>query len=196
MCGRYYVEPDTVDQVEQLFRVHTGANVRGDVTPGMSPVVLGAKESAMRAETMHWGITGGSGSLIINARAESVRERPMFRNSIADRRLVIPAAGFYEWDRDKNKVTFSLPDRQILFLAGLYTLDRNREAFVILTTRANRSMERVHDRMPLIISANEVSDWLFEPGKTGEFLQMTPPELTAFREYEQMSLFTGSGSIL
>ena len=189
MCGRYYIDPDTEDSVERLFRIRPDHRTAGDVTPGMSPLVLHGRSGKMSADAMYWGMTGQNGSMIINARSENIYDRPMFRNSIADRRLVIPAAGFYEWDRERNKVTFHLPDSGPLFLAGIYTLDRNKEAFVILTTSANRSVESVHDRMPVIIPARDVADWLFEPGKTREFLQTVPPMLTSEREYEQISLF-------
>ena len=164
MCGRYYIDPDTEDSVERLFHIRPKQRTAGDVTPGMSPLVLHGRSGKMSADAMHWGMTGQNGSMIINARSENIYDRPMFRNSIADRRLVIPAA-------------------------GIYTLDRNKEAFVILTTSANRSVESVHDRMPVIIPARDVADWLFEPGKTREFLQTVPPMLTSEREYEQISLF-------
>ena len=189
MCGRYYLDPDTEDSVERLFNIRTDYRTSGDVTPGMSPLILHGRNGKIAADGMYWGMTGSCGSMIINVRSENVYDRAMFRNSIADRRLVIPASGFYEWDRDRNKVAFSLPDSGPLFLAGIYTLDRNRESFVILTTSANRSMKGIHDRMPVILPAWDVTDWLFEPYRTREFLQMVPPKLTAKREYEQISLF-------
>ena len=70
---------------------------------------------------MSWGFRQFTGSgLIINARAESVIDKPMFRDSILQRRCVIPASWFYEWNRKKEKVTFKQEDSSILFMAGFY----------------------------------------------------------------------------
>ena len=99
----------------------------------------------------------------------------------------IPAEHFYEWDREKNKVTFSLPDSEIIYLAGFYNMVNNVDSFVILTTAANESMERVHDRMPLMIEERDVSDWIMEPGKTRELLHRKMPELHSEQEYKQLS---------
>ena len=102
---------------------------------------------------------------------------------------MIPAAGFYEWDRQKNKVTFTLPEEGSMYMAGFYRRFDDRDHFISLTTAANESMLPVHDRMPLILPRKDISDWIYEPGKTEEFLARSGPELARHREYEQMTLF-------
>ncbi|MCR5208994.1 MAG: SOS response-associated peptidase [Lachnospiraceae bacterium] len=189
MCGRFYFGSYTANIVEKTFNIFGGVGTVGDVTPGMSPMVLSGRKERLTEETMHWGIKNRNGGLIINARAESVYEKPMFSESMEYRRIIIPAEHFYEWDRDKNKVTFSLPDSEIIYLAGFYNLINNVDSFVILTTEANESMEKVHDRMPLMIEAKDVNDWIMESGKTREFLHRKMPELHSERKYEQLSLF-------
>ena len=138
---------------------------------------------------MFWGVTQKDKKLVINARAESALEKPMFSDSVERRRLVIPAAGFYEWDKDKNKVTFYSKDKSPIYLAGFYQLSDNKDSFVILTTAANESMIKVHDRMPLMIEKNAVKDWIFDTDAAKEMLHMKMPLLESHQEYEQMKLF-------
>lgn len=173
------------------FAGRTGAN--GDAgTKG----VTGAAEAAgttgsgrgIHAESFLWGFPGfDKGRLLINARAESVKDRPTFADSFAGRRCALPAAGFYEWDKKKEKVIFTLPDRQILYLAGIYRPYGAENRFVVLTREANASMEPVHDRMPLILSGEEVVPWVSDAAKAGEILTKELPMLKAERPYEQMS---------
>ena len=113
------------------------------------------------AEILKWGFPGfDKGKLLINARAESVKTKSTFADSFASRRCVLPAAGFYEWDRKKEKVTFRLGDKPILYLAGIYRPYGAEKRFVVLTREANDSMRPVHDRMPLILSKEEVRPWV------------------------------------
>ncbi len=79
-----------------------------------------------------------------------------FRDSVEHRRIVIPAAWFYEWNRKKEKNIFYRKEQPVLFMAGIYKRYQGEERFVILTTKANASMEPVHDRMPLILEENEI----------------------------------------
>lgn len=114
-------------------------------------------------------------------------EKPMFRDAVLHQRAAIPAAGFYEWDRNKQKYTFYREDGNPLFMAGCYRKYEDGDRFVILTTQANASMEPVHDRMPLILEREEVVDWLLEDGASEELLRKKPPLLERRTEYEQMS---------
>lgn len=188
----------------------------GDYTPGMSAAALtaeivgtagsagavgvtGEAESAgdvensrsgsgVRMEHLLWGFLGfDKGKLLINARSESVKDRPTFADSFAGRRCALPAAGFYEWDKKKEKVIFTLPDRQILYLAGIYRPYGDENRFVVLTREANASMEPVHDRMPLILTGDEVLPWVSDAAKAGDILTKELPMLKAERPYEQIS---------
>ena len=114
----------------------------------------------------------------------------MFRESVLHRRCIIPAKHFYEWDPDKNKVTFFRQDKPVVYLAGFYNRFQDEERFIILTTQANASVSSVHDRMPLILEENELKDWVYDD-KFMEFaLHKTPPGLEREQEYEQQSLFS------
>ena len=177
----------------------------GDYTPAMQalavaggPAVAGvpfaaggpavADEPSLHAAFLRWGFPGfDKGKLLINARAESVKERPTFAESFALRRCVLPAAGFYEWDRKKEKVIFTAYGHKILYLAGIYRPYGDENRFVVLTREANASMEPVHDRMPLILSKEEVAPWVCDAAEADGIMTKELPQLQAVRPYEQMT---------
>ena len=89
----------------------------------------------------------------------SALEKSTFRDAVAKRRIVVPAAGFYEWNTRKEKSTFYRKNHPVLFMAGLYNPYEEGNRFTILTTAANSSMEPVHDRMPLLLEEEEILPW-------------------------------------
>ena len=144
----------------------------------------------IHAESFLWGFPGfDKGRLLINARSESVKDRPTFADSFAGRRCALPAAGFYEWDKKKEKVIFTLPDRPILYLAGIFRPYGEEKRFVVLTRETNASLEPVHDRMPCLLRADQIYDWIRRDDKTDSLLSLEMPGLHRYQEYEQQSLF-------
>ena len=194
MCGRYFWTHDAEDALEEDFPELVDELLRqahmlraGDYTPAMKALALtGGKTLA--AQVLQWGFPGfDKGKLLINARAESVKDRPTFRGGFEQGRCVLPAAGFYEWDRSKEKVTFTVPDRPILYLAGIWRPYGPEQRFVILTREANASMAPVHDRMPLILTREEVAPWVGERAEAERLLVKELPMLKAERPYEQLT---------
>ena len=114
-------------------------------------------------------------------------DRPTFRGSFDQGRCVLPAAGFYEWDKSKEKVTFTVPGKPILYLAGIWRPYGPEQRFVILTREANESMAPVHDRMPLILTKEEVTPWVSERAEAERLLAKELPMLQAERPYEQLT---------
>ena len=112
----------------------------------------------------------------IDGRAETVTEKSVFRRSIAFQRCVIPATGFYEWDAAKHKYFFQMPG-QPLYLAGIYDNISGVNCFIILTTAPNDSVAPIHDRMPLLLSHEQVRPWLVDAGAALELLCSRPPLL-------------------
>ena len=173
------------------------AVVGGQAVVGAQPAVgahsaVGAQSpyaaKPISAEILKWGFPGfDKGKLLINARAESVKTKSTFADSFASRRCVLPAAGFYEWDRKKEKVTFRLGDKPILYLAGIDRPYGAEKRFVVLTREANDSMRPVHDRMPLILTKEEVRPWVGNMEEAGGILTKELPQLVAERPYEQMT---------
>lgn len=203
MCGRYYVDDDTAREIEKLVRqvdekMHrAAASCRVEVTakdihPTDTAPILVSSGPGLECRWQRWGFPGfQKGQVIFNARCESAMDKPLFKEGILHRRAVIPAAWFYEWNRDKQKVTFYREGHPAIFMAGCYRKYEDGDRFVILTTGANASMEPVHDRMPLVLEREEAVDWLLEDAKARGFLRKLPPllERRAESEYEQMSLF-------
>ncbi len=113
----------------------------------------------------------------------------MFRESTLHRRIVVPAAWFYEWNQRKEKNIFSSKEQPAIFMAGIYNYDQEEERFVILTTAANESMKPVHDRMPLILEKEEILPWIFNDKKAEQMLHKIPCLLERKTDFEQMTLF-------
>jgi putative SOS response-associated peptidase YedK len=194
LCCRYYFSDKAAYKVEGDLKLTKGALATraGDITPGMAtPGIIWNKgtNEDLALEDLFWGITSKDKKLIINARAESVTKKSMFADSIRNRRCILPAAGFYEWDASKTKFRFKRADEKPIYLAGFYDLSDNKDSFVILTTAANASMKPVHDRMPVMIDTGNVRDYLKDPAAALEMLKEPMPELDRSSDYEQLSLF-------
>ena len=195
MCCRFYSDETTQKDIVGLVDGYDkGIDWlrEGDVHPGDKATVIIKGSNGLFAGDMRFGMNGSGNTadtkapaLLINARVETVREKKSFAESVAERRCVIPAKKFYEWDRDKNKAEFSPVKEKSVYLAGIY---RDSD-FVILTTAANGSMKPVHDRMPLTLRRDQIEPWLTDAEKTDGILSQTPEELSVYREFEQLSLF-------
>ena len=161
MCGRFSLDTDINDLflrysiIEKLIDFKP----REEVFPSqICPVVLNDREN--KIVEMKWGFkTSFSKNLIINARSETVYEKPTFKESFLSRRCIIPATNYYEWevvDNKKVKRRIGLKGISIISLAGIY----NNGNFTILTTNAHRDIEYVHNRMPVIIPMKSEAIWL------------------------------------
>ncbi|MCI1328020.1 MAG: SOS response-associated peptidase [Lachnospiraceae bacterium] len=215
MCGRYYIDDTMFREVRSdfpelrftktaagdiftktaagdIFTKTAAGNiftktVAGDIRPsGPAPVIRKEGGNLTMDLKMVWGFPA-HGSLLINARSETAAELPAFRSGIRSRRCLIPAAGFYERDRERSLVSFTRDGRSVLYLAGLYDLYPEGDRFVILTTAANRSMAPVHDRMPLMIEPDDAEMWLDDFESAAEMMRCEMPEVRAHRNYQQLS---------
>ena len=206
MCGRYYVNDDTAREIEKLLWELLGGRaegpgtlsgnpkknlIRGDIHPADLASVIDADADGPAFRAARWGfVSPKSAGLLINARSESVLEKKTFAESVGKRRCLIPAAGFYEWDSDKNKVAFSPRDAAALFMAGCWDVFSDERRFVILTTTANSFTRAVHDRMPLLLSGEESKIWL-DPGNGYQKLLRIRPKTVLNSEgyYQEKFLF-------
>ena len=198
MCGRFFLDDETAKEIQKLVRkIDTQlkkAKMVGDVHPTDYAAVIEAESKELRATAKRWGFPGfGNQKVLINARAETAMEKRMFRDNIEHRRIVIPVAGFYEWNQEREKVTFSSNEikdgrADVLYLAGFYGRFDGEDRFIILTTGANDSMKDVHHRMPLILTQDEVGDWLCDDSRINQFLKKRPEQLRKRMEYEQQRL--------
>ncbi len=192
MCGRYFVDDEMWREIKKICKQIDDSKLkvtRGDVRPtDMAVVLMGMKE--VRTEQMQWGFTQQyQEGLLINARAETVLSKPSFRDSMRHCRCVIPAAGFYEWNKAKEQVSFRMPKSKILYMAGIWQPTAKEKQFTILTTSPNDSVSPVHDRMPLVLTSEEIIPWIQSFDAAEKLLTKTPPFLEHKQEYEQLSLF-------
>ena len=152
MCGRYYIDSDMADEIEKVVhdidqRIRQ-EHFAGDIFPTNVAPIIEKSEHGLKLDVCKWGYPLSQGkNLVINARAESVMDKPSFRNGILYHRILIPASGFYEWNRLKEKNTFSRYDAPVLYMAGFCDWFENERRFVIMTTAANESMIKVHDEI-------------------------------------------------
>ena len=139
----------------------------------MAPIIEKSKYG-LKLDVCKWGYPLSQGkNLVINARTESAVDKTSFRNGILYHRILIPASGFYEWNRLKEKNVFSRYDAPVLYMAGFCDWFENERRFVIMTTAANESMIKVHDRMPLILEKEQLEDW-FDDRKMEQILHQVP----------------------
>ena len=141
-------------------------------------------------ELFRWGLVPSwakdlsIGSRLINARAETVAEKPAFRSACRDRRCLIPASGFYEWTKDAedNRLPWYITraDGEPMVFAGIWQdWEREGEAFrtcAIVTCAANEAMAQIHNRMPVVLAPADWPLWLGEKGKGAAKLMRPAPE--------------------
>lgn len=200
MCCRYYYE-DFERELREFIRATKvvrlpdfsgGQTADRDIYPSQSAVTIHAAGGTIGISEMFWGFSSPvKKGLIINARAETAREKKMFADSIARRRCVIPASGFYEWDPYKARFRFTRPDRGLIFLAGFYRMEQGWPRYTILTTDANDSMIKVHDRMPVMIGRDEIGPWIEDETRLGEFLGRKQTELVCEQDTGQIRMDFG-----
>ena len=182
------------EEVVTLPGFECNETARRDICPSQSAVIIhGVKDDVIGASEMVWGFSNPvKKGLIINARAETAREKKTFADSIAKRRCVIPASGFYEWDPLKARFRFTSPDGGLLLLAGFYRKEQGVPRYTILTTEANDSMIKIHDRMPVMIGRDEIRPWIRDDAKLADFLSREQAPLLCEQDSGQISFLFGS----
>ena len=195
MCGRYAQRTDP-KRLAKEFKVAEVLNVEPRYNIAPTQEVLAVRESPDGREmTLYkWGLVpswakdASVGAKLINARGETVTEKPSFREAFRRRRCVIPADGFYEWQRKngrKQPFFFRMMDERPFGFAGLWERWEGEGGEVInscaiLTTEANEVLRPVHDRMPVILHPDDYELWLGaearELGLVKEMLRPYPAE--------------------
>lgn len=112
---------------------------------------------------MSWGYTMPDGKLIINARGETAADKPLFRDGMAQRRCLLPATNYFEWEkRAETKVKYAIKPSVsgVMYMAGLYRIEGNQAHCTILTMQPADSIAFIHDRMPVLLPREALQDWL------------------------------------
>ena len=186
MCGRYSFTrvsgEDRLNAVNKYMeKNYQGVCKTGEMFPGdIVPAVID-RQGKIVVVPAGFGFPGYQDNrLIINARSETAAEKKTFADGLRDRRVILPASGFYEWshhDREQTKYLFTLDAMQTIYLCGIYKLVDGAYRFVILTRPANESMIEVHDRMPVIVGEKEVRPYLTDRDAAAEIIATASPML-------------------
>jgi putative SOS response-associated peptidase YedK len=190
MCGRY-TQSKSAEIIAEAFQIDNVSDIkpRYNIAPTQSVLtVLQPSASANRqGKMLHWGLIPSwakdrkMGSKLINARAETVAEKPAFRSAFRKRRCLVVADGFYEWQQQENKKQkqpfyFRLSDGEPFAFAGLWehwqdATGEEIESCTVLTTEANDLMRPIHNRMPVILEPKNYDLWLDSEATKPELLQ-------------------------
>lgn len=194
MCSRFFIDRQAEREAKGMFEsweTFLACPAEGrDIRPSEEALVIGERKGRAGLFSCRWGFRGGpGGGLVINARSETALEKPMFSAHVRGRRLAVPAAGFYEWDENRQKSAFRPQAGPCLYMAGFWAMEEDGPRFCILTVQANASVRAVHGRMPLVFDRETALRWVLKAGETERLLQARPKELLRETEYEQLSLF-------
>ncbi|MEZ0372535.1 MAG: SOS response-associated peptidase [Candidatus Sericytochromatia bacterium] len=175
MCGRFSRKAKT-DEIKNSFEIDV---VKAELAPSynIAPTqpVLAVVQSPKGSRGLvalkwglipHWSKDPHIASKLINARSETVHEKPSFREAFHKRRCLIVANGFYEWQKgSKQPMYIHFEDQPLFGFAGLYEFwndpaGQRVETCTILTTEANQKIREIHERMPVVISPEHFGIWL------------------------------------
>ena len=207
MCGRF-VSSSPPDEVARYFDATLPGEVALEPSWNVAPTddiyVVHQDGSTRLLAARHWGLvpiwakSPAIGNKMINARSEGLAEKNAFKRAFAKRRCLVPADGFYEWQKvpgQKAKQPYFVhrPDGEPLAFAGLWEEWRGAQrdgsqhlrTATIITTTANETMSTIHDRMPVILPPSAWDDWL-DPANTdldalGRLLVPAPPQIITLR---------------
>ena len=188
MCSRYFVElsPELRPYVEQARRSALGIRMmrslgrplarEGVVRPtDIAPVIAPNTRGMKSVFPMIWGFTQADiehtkrSQPLINARIETADRKPSWRESWQRRRCIIPASYYFEWERllkpdgskkPGDKYVIQPSGSDVCYMAGLYRMEDGYPHFAVLTRDAAPGLRRIHDRMPLILPASAISEWI------------------------------------
>lgn len=152
MCGRYYIAEDDMTEemahiIEEINRKKTpeGMKTSGEIFPSdIVPVLANSRQQDVQPFAMRWGYTFPNSKPVINARSETAAIKPMFKDGMKQRRCLIPATHYYEWEhRGRQSIKYAIrPERsRMLYLAGIYHLEKHDDVivptFTVLTREAS-----------------------------------------------------------
>jgi len=185
MCGRFTLHSRDRIKLKGLASLDLPFEARYNIAPSQSVLTIGDFGTGLEARLTTWGLipswsTDGTG--FINARAETLEEKPSFSESFRLRRCLIPADGFFEWKRtgrEKRPFYFQLHDESPFAFAGIWDTWNNCGDVVtscaIITTAANELVGELHDRMPAILPHESQDAWLDPTTDSAALTRMLKP---------------------
>ena len=168
MCGRYnFSKNSSSPMVQKVLKNLQDRQIEvktGEVNPGdVAAVIASNRKLAPQAFGMKWGYKLPDGKLIFNARSETAAQKAMFADGMRQRRCLIPADCYYEWQKTaqgKQKYQLAPSNANGFFLAGIYRIEQGSAVFSVLTKEPVEPIAFIHHRMPVILPKEAMSDWL------------------------------------
>ena len=202
MCGRYNLLA-TPEQLIETFHLHRLLRYEPNynICPGQKILtIVQLDDGSYKAVYLYWGLIphwakdNKISQHLINARAETVAEKPAFKSAYQQRRCLIPATGFYEWqklEQGKQAFCISRDNQQLFAFAGLWEYweqdTKTIYSCTIITKAANELMKPIHQRMPVIIEQQNYWHWLDKQASS-----ITTQRLLINNAYQGMSVHTVS----
>lgn len=201
MCGRYLLT-SPIEAVRATFSVETGANLppRYNIAPTQPVPIVRLGETGLREFVpVQWGLIPSwlkalpKDRPVINARSETVRDKPFFRAAYKRRRCLVPANGFYEWQKvngGKRPMAIELEGEQLFAFAGLWEVWEGAgegsylESMAIMTAPASPAIAAIHHRMPVIVQPEDFDLWLGEDGIDDPLDSMADIDGSRFHAFE------------
>jgi putative SOS response-associated peptidase YedK len=189
MCGRYSLAAGTEELVEEFEVPWPTFQLvpRYNIAPTQDVPVVAQDRHGRRMGLLTWGLVPGwadePGVGIINARAESVAQKPSFREALERRRCLVPADGFYEWRKEGgSKIPYWIhpPRGGLISFAGIWERwsrpgAQPRHTFAIITTDASEDVAGIHERMPVVVAAADRGRWLDRSADREQLLALLRP---------------------
>ena len=184
MCGRFTLHSRDRIRLKGFNALNLPFEARYNIAPSQQIIAIADFGSGIEGRMLTWGLSpswSSDGKGFINARAETLEEKPSFSDSFRWRRCLIPADGFFEWKRTgKEKRPYYIQSLEApAMFAGIWDTWRNRREVVtscaIITTPANELVGELHDRMPAILPAHVQAAWLNRKTDRLELLRMLTP---------------------
>ncbi|MFM7262898.1 MAG: SOS response-associated peptidase [Acidimicrobiales bacterium] len=203
MCGRFVGRFDTAELIAEMLAVDPALQVETDpdapartanfnTAPTQGCLLFTSEPGTVTARTGLWGLVppwakdASGAARMINARSETITEKPSFRNLVPRHRAVVPMSGFYEWERSDPKVKkpFYVPraDGRTMWTAGLWTLSPaldGRVSFCIITRDSREDLATIHDRSPVQLTLDDALSWLCDESPPLGLLSLENPPLLA-----------------
>lgn len=185
MCYKFYVpehqELDFLDEILDNLQTRNVTVKTGNVTPGdVAAVIANSRELRPQPFGMLWGYRLSNGKLVYNARSETAAQKSLFADGMAQRRCLIPAAHYYEWQTSKSGKTsyaFFPKEGKLLLLAGIYRFENGQPVFSVLTRAPSEEIARIHNRMPVILPKETLSYWLNPKYRADDILKSAETDL-------------------
>ena len=169
MCGRFTLSSNLEDLKNEYSNNLSGNfPAKYNISPGQTSAVIFFTRNQYKLLNIEWGFkTFRNGNLIINARSETLNKKRSFQELVKFQRCLVPANSWFEWSEPKKPYLIKNKKNKIISFAGLYKIEEDGEKkFIIITSEANGSLRKIHNRTPLVVKQKDFVNWLGDDYKS------------------------------